>query len=322
MTKPESISIEAHSKKSIKAISDLEHEALARRTAAEAFSDFVVSQGGRPSVIAVHAVWFVVWILWNTGHVLGLHPFDPYPFMGLSTIVSLEAIFLSLFILVSQNRATRRADERAHLDLQINLLAEREATQMLRLLQERIWKGAKCFAKRNRQLLRGSWKNNLLPIQTGFETITPARTLTSERSVRRIATQFPFWRQTKMKIQGVIWAIALGAASLVAQNTDSNGVKPDNTKVNQRDRDTNQPTADQQKNNATDLDLTKNIRRSIIEDKSLSSDVQNVKVISQNGTVTLKGPVKSEAEKSAIVSKAVSVAGSADKVVDQMSVKQ
>jgi osmotically-inducible protein OsmY len=125
-----------------------------------------------------------------------------------------------------------------------------------------------------------------------------------------------------MKVQSVILAIALGAASLAAQNADSNGVKPDNTKVNQRDRDPNQPTADQQKNNATDLDLAKNIRRSIVEDKSLSSDAHNVKVISQNGTVTLKGPVKSEAEKSAIVSKAVSVAGSADKVVDQMSVKQ
>lgn len=125
-----------------------------------------------------------------------------------------------------------------------------------------------------------------------------------------------------MKIQGVILAIALGAASLAAQNANSNGVKPDNTKVNQRDRDANQPTADQQKNNATDLDLTKNIRRSIMDDKSLSNDAHNVKVISQNGTVTLKGPVKSEAEKSAIVSKAVSVAGSPDKVVDQMSVKQ
>jgi hyperosmotically inducible periplasmic protein len=125
-----------------------------------------------------------------------------------------------------------------------------------------------------------------------------------------------------MKIQGVILAIALGAASLAAQNADSNGVKPDNTKVNQRDRDANHATADQQKNNTPDLDLTKNIRRSIMEDKSLSNDAHNVKVISQNGTVTLKGPVKSEAEKSAIVSKAVSVAGSADKVVDQMSVKQ
>jgi hyperosmotically inducible periplasmic protein len=124
-----------------------------------------------------------------------------------------------------------------------------------------------------------------------------------------------------MKIQGVILAIVLGAASW-GQNTDSGNVKPDNTKVNKQDRDANQPTADQQKNNATDLDLTKNIRRSIVEDKSLSTDAHNVKVISQNGTVTLKGPVKSEAEKSAIVSKAVTLAGGADKVVDQMSVKQ
>ena len=125
-----------------------------------------------------------------------------------------------------------------------------------------------------------------------------------------------------MKIHGAILAIALGAASLGAQNTDSSGVKPDNTKVNQQDRAANQPTADRQKNNASDLDLTKNIRRSIIEDKSLSTYAHNVKVISQNGIVTLKGPVKSDAEKSAIDSKAVSVAGGADKVIDQMSVKQ
>ena len=124
-----------------------------------------------------------------------------------------------------------------------------------------------------------------------------------------------------MKIHGVMLAMVLGAASWGAQNTDT-GVKPDNTKVNKQDRDANQPTADQQKNNASDVDLTKNIRRSIMEDKSLSTDAHNVKVISQNGTVTLKGPVKSEAEKSAIVAKAVSVAGAADKVVDQMSVTQ
>ena len=91
---------------------------------------------------------------------------------------------------------------------------------------------------------------------------------------------------------------------------------------NKQDRAANQPTADQQKNNASDLDLTQSIRRSIMANKTLSTDAHNVKVISQNGTVTLKGPVKSEAEKSAIVSKAVSLAGGADKVVDQMSVKQ
>ena len=131
----ESKSIDAQSKQSIKAVSNLEHEALARRTTAETFSDFVVSQAGRPWVIAIHTLWFGSWMLWNTGRVPGVPVFDPFPYMGLTTIVSLEAIFLSLFILVSQNRATRRADERAHLDLQINLMAERETTKMLRLLQ-------------------------------------------------------------------------------------------------------------------------------------------------------------------------------------------
>jgi len=133
--KPESNSVDAQSKQSIKAVSDLEHEALARRTTAETFSDFVVSQGGRPWVIAAHTLWFGGWMLWNSGRVPGFRAFDPFPYLGLTTIVSLEAIFLSLFILVSQNRATRRADERAHLDLQINLMAEREATKVLRLLQ-------------------------------------------------------------------------------------------------------------------------------------------------------------------------------------------
>jgi uncharacterized membrane protein len=131
----ESKSVDAQSRQSIKAVSDLEHEALARRTTAETFSDFIVYQGGRPWVIAVHVLWFGGWMLWNSGRVPGVRAFDPFPFMALTTIVSLEAIFLSLFILVSQNRATRRADERAHLDLQINLMAEREATKMLRLLQ-------------------------------------------------------------------------------------------------------------------------------------------------------------------------------------------
>jgi uncharacterized membrane protein len=119
----------------IKAISALEQEALARRNRAERISDFIVNQAGGVWAIVLHLAWFALWIAWNSGRVPGLRPFDRFPYMGLSTIVSLEAIFLSLFILVSQNRASRRADERAHLDLQINLLSEREATKMLQLLQ-------------------------------------------------------------------------------------------------------------------------------------------------------------------------------------------
>ena len=119
----------------IKAISALEQQALARRSRAEKISDLIVYQAGRVWAIILHLGWFATWIVWNSGRMPGLRPFDPFPFMGLSTIVSLEAIFLSLFILVSQNRASRRADERAHLDLQVNLLSEREATKMLQLLQ-------------------------------------------------------------------------------------------------------------------------------------------------------------------------------------------
>jgi hyperosmotically inducible protein len=96
---------------------------------------------------------------------------------------------------------------------------------------------------------------------------------------------------------------------------------PDNTKVNKRDRSAAEPTADQQKANATDQELTKTIRRSIMADKSLSTYAHNIKIISQNGAVTLKGPVKSDDEKKTVVAKAVAVTGSADKVTDEISVK-
>lgn len=117
--------------------------------------------------------------------------------------------------------------------------------------------------------------------------------------------------------------IAFCAAGMVASaQTSDSSTQPDNTKLNQRDRNADQPTADQQKNDRSDRMLTKNIRRSIMEDKSLSTYAHNIKVISQNGTVTLKGPVKSEDEKRSVLEKAAAVAGSPDKVTDQISVKQ
>jgi hyperosmotically inducible periplasmic protein len=97
---------------------------------------------------------------------------------------------------------------------------------------------------------------------------------------------------------------------------------PDNTSVNKRDRNSGEVTADQQKENPSDRELTKNIRRMLMEDKSLSPYAHNVKIISQNGTVTMKGPVKSQEEKKTVIAKAVSVAGDAGKVTDQLSVKQ
>ncbi len=88
---------------------------------------------GRISFLLLHAVWFGVWIVWNAGRV-GLSPFDAYPFGLLTVIVSLEAIFLSTFVLISQNRQALAADRRAKVDLQINLLTEQETTRILTLV--------------------------------------------------------------------------------------------------------------------------------------------------------------------------------------------
>jgi hyperosmotically inducible protein len=95
---------------------------------------------------------------------------------------------------------------------------------------------------------------------------------------------------------------------------------PDNTKTNERDRSANEPTADQQKENRSDRDITQQIRQSIMKDKSLSTDAHNVKIITQNGQVTLKGPVRSEDEKKAIEAKATEVAGE-NKVTSELQIK-
>ena len=108
---------------------------------------------------------------------------------------------------------------------------------------------------------------------------------------------------------------------LVAVYAQSTDPKPDNTAVNKRDQNPAEATADQQKMNAADRALTAKIRKSVMADKSLSTYAHNVKIISQNGTVTLKGPVHSDDEVKSIMAKATEGAGSPDKVVNQMSVK-
>jgi osmotically-inducible protein OsmY len=101
---------------------------------------------------------------------------------------------------------------------------------------------------------------------------------------------------------------------------DQTAPAPDNTKTNERDRSANAPTADQQKDNRTDRDMSQQIRQAIMQDKTLSTYAHNVKIISQNGTVTLKGPVRSEDEKQAIEAKANEIAGSNAKVVSELTV--
>jgi osmotically-inducible protein OsmY len=107
-----------------------------------------------------------------------------------------------------------------------------------------------------------------------------------------------------------------------AQEPTSQQTPPaaDNTRTNERDRSANEPTADQQKENRSDRDITQQIRRSIMEDKSLSTYAHNIKIVTQNGQVTLKGPVQSEDEKRAIETKAAEVAGQ-DKVTSELNIK-
>jgi osmotically-inducible protein OsmY len=114
-------------------------------------------------------------------------------------------------------------------------------------------------------------------------------------------------------------ALLGGWALAGAQDTQSNAPAPDNTKVNQRDRSSDSPTADQQKMNPSDRETSKQIRQAIEKDKSISMYGHNVKIITENGMVTLKGPVRSEEEKRAIEAKAAEIAGP-DKVADQLEV--
>ena len=119
--------------RNIEAIAALEREALDDRSRLDKFTDAVTAAAGSPIFIVGHAVWFAGWIVLNMTRD---HPFDPYPFGLLMLIVSLEAIFLSAAVLMTQNHMQRVADKRAHLDLQVNLLAEQELTTMLKMLTQ------------------------------------------------------------------------------------------------------------------------------------------------------------------------------------------
>ena len=102
---------------------------MARRTAGERIGDAIAGHAGRLWFVVAHAVWFAVWIALSGGKIPGVRAIDPFPYSFLTFMLAIESIFLSLFILMSQNRANKQADSRSHLDLQINLLAEQEANR-------------------------------------------------------------------------------------------------------------------------------------------------------------------------------------------------
>ncbi len=121
--------------KNIESILQLEKDNVHSRSFAGRIADKVTVFAGSMPFIIIHIIWFALWIMANCNLFSGIIVFDPFPFSFLTLVVSLEAIFLSLLVLMSQNQMNKVADKRAHIDLQINMLAEQESTITLRLLK-------------------------------------------------------------------------------------------------------------------------------------------------------------------------------------------
>ena len=119
--------------RNIRTIVRLRRQAKRERSAQDRIADAVTEFSGQTVFVYVHIVWFGIWILVNEGGTR-FHPFDPFPYGLLTMIVSLEAIFLSTFVLISQNRLSEEAERRADLDLHIGLLTEHELTRVLKML--------------------------------------------------------------------------------------------------------------------------------------------------------------------------------------------
>ena len=120
----------------IAAIAKLEEEALDRRTATERGSDAIVKFIGSTKFLMFHVILVVVWSTVNLNLFPNVKAFDPFPFGILALFVSSESVFLTIFVLISQNRMARQAERRSHLDLQVGMLAEQELTMMLQMLQK------------------------------------------------------------------------------------------------------------------------------------------------------------------------------------------
>ena len=126
-------SVEELTQKNIETILELETAARDSQTLTERIAKFIADFCGSMTFVWVHVIWFGGWILANV--LPGISHFDEFPFTFLTLVVSLEAIFLSTFILISQNQETRLTERNNHLDLQINLLTEQENTKMLQMLK-------------------------------------------------------------------------------------------------------------------------------------------------------------------------------------------
>ena len=121
------------SQRNIDSIVQLEQGFLRERTTLDVWSDKITAFAGSIYFVLAHVLFIAAWVLVNL--LPGL-VFDAYPFQFMNLVLAVEAVFLSTFVLMSQNRQNRQADRWAHIDLQISLLAEQESTKMLQMLQQ------------------------------------------------------------------------------------------------------------------------------------------------------------------------------------------
>src|ERR1044072_1544362 len=125
-------SVEQLTQKNVETVTRLEEAAREQRTPTDRLAEKIAGFCGSMTFVWVHVIWFGGWILFNV--IPGVRHVAPFPFTFLTLIVSLEAIFLSTFILISQNLDSRISERRSHLDLQLNLLSEQENTKMIGML--------------------------------------------------------------------------------------------------------------------------------------------------------------------------------------------
>lgn len=117
-----------------KVIKSFKAKANAKRSGAEKFADGLTAKFGSVAFLGLNALWFLLWISWNTGIIPGVRAFDPFPFGLLTMVVSLEAIFLAIIVLISQNREARIAELREEIELQISTISEGEVTKLINLM--------------------------------------------------------------------------------------------------------------------------------------------------------------------------------------------
>jgi uncharacterized membrane protein len=119
----------------IEAIAKMEEEALNRRTPTEHVSDAIVKFIGSTAFLLLQVLLVLAWSAINLNLLPYIRPFDPFPFGILALVISSESVLLTIFVLISQNRMARQAERRAHLDLQVGMLAEQELTTMLQMVK-------------------------------------------------------------------------------------------------------------------------------------------------------------------------------------------